>query len=75
MTRSSMSILMAAMMATSGLALSQTSPAPVPGETKADSKNLTEVPSTPGTGSATTRADVKSKITKDGTKAGSENLT
>ena len=39
------------------------------------SKNLTEVPSTSGTGSATTRADVKSKITKDDTKAGSENLT
>ena len=39
------------------------------------SKNLTEVPSTSGTGSATTRADVKSKITKDGTKAGSEKLT
>ena len=70
-----MSILLAAMMATSGLALSQTSPAPAPDETEAGSKNLTEVPSTPGTGSATTRADVKSQITRDGTKAGSKNLT
>ena len=75
MTRSSMSILLAAMMATSGLALSQTSLAPVPDETKAGSKNLIEVPATSGTGSATTRTDVKSNITKDGTKAGSKNLT
>ena len=75
MTKSSMSILLAAMMATSGLAFSQTSPAPVPDETKAGSKNLTEVPSTSGTGSATTRADVKSEINKDGIKSGSKNLT